>query len=213
MYRTVTNLTVPSRRLDDHESETEVAGSGSAGTSTGTSTTSEENRVEEDGSVEGISEAENAELSCRPGKKKSKTRAQIEREELADRIINFANKEDHPVDLELAALSARIKRKLPNSDDQDDLLDEIKDLARSFFNRKRRASEMSNVQTPTTSTVPAPPLVQQIPPPPLQRFPGGEQCAQQQQQHGAGDVLIQNEFNPGVNYLTDAASGATYMAI
>ena len=199
--------------MEEYENETDLesTSSGGAGTSTGAS---EENRTEEGSSVEGISEAENAELSSRPGKKKSKTRAQIEREELADRIINFANKEDHPVDLELAALSSRIKRKLPNSDDQDDILDEIKDLARSFFNRKRRASEMSvsTVPTPTTSTVPAPPLIPQVPPPPLQRFPAGEQCIQQQQ-HGAGDVLIQNEFNPAVNYVTDHASGATYMAI
>ena len=63
------------------------------------------------------------------GKKKTKSRAQIEREELADKIINFANKEDHPVDLELAALSSKIKRKLPDPDYQD----EIKDLAQSYF--------------------------------------------------------------------------------
>ena len=63
------------------------------------------------------------------GKKKSKTRAQIEREELADKIINFTNKEDNPINLELAALSSKIKCKLPDPDDQDDLLDEIKDLA------------------------------------------------------------------------------------
>ena len=41
-------------------------------------------------------------------------------------IINFAEKEDHPVDLELAA---KIKSKLPDLDDQDELMDEIKDCA------------------------------------------------------------------------------------
>ena len=42
--------------------------------------------------------------------RKSKSWAQVEREELADKIINFASKEDHPVDLELAALCSKIKR-------------------------------------------------------------------------------------------------------
>ena len=78
--------------------------------------------------------------------KKSKSRAQVERE-LADKIINFASKEDHPVDLELAALCSKIKRKLPDPDDQDDLLDEIKDVARAFFQRKKcAANNISTVQ-------------------------------------------------------------------
>ena len=55
-----------------------------------------------------------------------KSRAQVECEELADRIINFAEKEDHPVDLELAVLGAKIKHKLPNLNNQDELMDEIK---------------------------------------------------------------------------------------
>ena len=90
-----------------------------------------------------VSQMANRNLSCvillgglsvnlnhlKTGKKKTKSRAQIEREELADKIINFANKEDHPVDLELAALSSKIKRKLPDPDYQD----EIKDLAQSYF--------------------------------------------------------------------------------
>ena len=65
----------------------------------------------------------------RAGTKKMKSRAQVECEELADRIINFAEKEDHPVDLELAVLGAKIKHKLPNLNNQDELMDEIKDCA------------------------------------------------------------------------------------
>ena len=140
-YRTVTNLPAPSRTLEDYDADTEVTPS----TSSSTSEENRENRVKED-VTEGDTETTPAETS-KTGKKKSKTRAQIEREELADKIINFANKEDNPVDLELAALSSKIKCKLPDPDDQDDLLDEIKDLARSYFQRKRR-----NITTPPTTT-------------------------------------------------------------
>ena len=48
----------------------------------------------------------------------------------------------------------------------------------------------------------------QMPPPSLQRFMG-----QVQQQDSGGDVLIQqNEYNPTVEYVHDAATGATFMA-
>ena len=107
--------------------------------------------------------------------------------------------------MELAALSSKIKQKLPDPDDQDDLLDEIEDLARSYFQRKCR-----NITTPptTTSTVmPTTVITTQMPPPPLQRL------GQMQQQEGGGDVLIQqNEYNPSVEYVRDAATGATFMA-
>ena len=44
-------------------------------------------------------------------------------------------------------------------------------------------------------------IMTQMPPPPLQ------------QQEGGGDVLIQqNEYNPSVEYVRDAATGATFMA-
>ena len=203
-YRTVTNLLAPSQTLEDYDADTEVTPS----TSSSTSEENRENRVEED-VTEGDTETTPVETS-KTGKKKSKTRAQIEREELADKIINFANKEDNPVDLELAALSSKIKRKLPDPDDQDDLLDEIKDLARSYFQRKRR-----NITTPPTTTstmMPTPggatAAVMTQMPPPLQRL------GQIQQQEGGGDVIIQqNEYNPTVEYVRDAATGATFMAL
>ena len=88
--------------------------------------------------------------------KKSKSQAQVEREELADKIINFASKEDHPVDLALAALCSKIKRKLPDPDDQDNLLDEIKDVARAFFQRKKRAANSNSTVQPVRQTPPPP---------------------------------------------------------
>ena len=197
----MTNLPAPSWTVEEYDGDTEVTPS----TSSSTSEENRENRVEEE-----VTDTETTPTgNSKTGKKKTKSKAQIEREELADKIINFANKEDHPVDLELAALSSKIKRKLPDPDDQDDLLDEIKDLARSYFQKKRR-----NITTPPTTNgtvMPTPggattAIMTQMPPPPLQRL------GQMQQQDGGGDVLIQqNEYNPTVEYVHDAATGATFM--
>ena len=55
--------------------------------------------------------------------------------ELNEHILQMAEKEEDQVDLELAAIGTRIKRKL-SPDEIDDLLDEIKDLTRAFINRK-----------------------------------------------------------------------------
>ena len=93
LYRTVTNLPAPSRTVEEYDGDTEVKPNTS--TSSSTSEENRENRVEED-----VIDTETTSMdNSKTGKKKSKTRAQIEREELADKIINFANKEDHPVDL------------------------------------------------------------------------------------------------------------------
>ena len=102
LYRTVTNLPARSWTVEEYDGDTEVT----ASTSSSTSEENCENRVEEEVTDTETTPMEN---SNKTGKKKSKTRAQIEREELADKIINFANKEDHPVDLELSALSNKIK--------------------------------------------------------------------------------------------------------
>ena len=117
---------------------------------------------------------------------------------MADKIINFESKEDHPVDLELAALCSKIKRKLPDPDDQDDLLDEIKDVAPAFFQRKKHAANNISTVQPVRQTPPPPP-------PPLQMFP-----QQQQQEQESGDMTSQYST---MNYLTDGSSGATYMAL
>ena len=164
-----------------------------------TASTSSEDREE---TLQSDTDTMTENTSCRPGKtgKKTKTRSQLEREELTEKIINLANKEDHPVDLELAALSSKIKRKLPDPDDQDDLLDKIKDVARAFFQRKR--SKNSTVpSTATTTTAAACTVTQQVapPPPPLQMYPQ--------------ENIAQQYNNNNVSYLTDGTSGATYMAL
>ena len=115
LYRTVMNLPAPSWTVEEYDADTEVM----ASTSSSTSEENRENRVEEE--VTGGDTETNPMGNSKTGKKKTKSRVQIEREELADKIINFTNKEDHPVDLELAALSSKIKRKLPDPDDQDDI--------------------------------------------------------------------------------------------
>ena len=153
----MTNLGPPSRWLEDNnnteQAVNEVAVAGS----------SEESR---DDMPQSDNDTVSETTSSHPPKtgKKSKSWAQVEREELADKIINFASKEDHPVDLELAALCSKIKRKLPDPDDQDDLLDEIKDVARAFFQRKKCAANNISTVQPVRQT-PPPPL------PPLQMFP------------------------------------------
>ena len=186
------NLGPPSQWLEDNnnteQAVNEVAVAGS----------SEESR---DDMPQSDNDTVSETTSSHPPKtgKKSKSRAQVEREELADKIKNFASKEDHPVDLELAALCSKIKRKLPDPDDQDDLLDEIKDVARAFFQRKKRAANNISTVQPVRQTPPPPP------PPPLQMFP-----QQQQQEQGSGDMTSQYST---VNYLTDGSSSTTYMAL
>ena len=190
----MTNLGPPSRCLEDSNNTEQVVNE------VAVAGISEENRDE-------IAQSDNDTVfettSSHPPKtgKKSKSRAQVEREELAEKIINFASKEDHPVDLELAALCSQIKRKLPDPDDQDDLLDEIKDVARAFFQRKKHASNNVSTVQPVRQT-PSPP------PPPLQIFP--QQQQQQQQEQGSGDMTSQYST---VNYLTDGTTGATYMTL
>ena len=191
-YSTVMNLGPPSQWLEDNnnteQAVNEVAVAGS-------SEESRDDMPQSDNDTVSETTSSNPPMTG----KKSKSRAQVEREELADKIINFASKEDHPVDLELAALCSKIKRKLPDPDDQDDLLDEIKDVARAFFQRKKLAANSNSTVQPVRQTPPPPP-------PPLQMFPQ----QQQQQEQGSGDMTSQ--YNT-VNYLTDGSSGATYMAL
>ena len=107
----VSNLPAASRRVEEYDADTEVT----ARTSSSTSKENCKNRIKEE-VTEGYPETTPVENS-KTGKKKTKSRVQIEWEKLADKIINFARKEDHPVDLELAALSTTIKHKLPDPDD------------------------------------------------------------------------------------------------
>ena len=83
-------------------------------------------------------------------------------------------------------------------------MDEIKDCAREFFQRKRRATvaPVNENTAPPNAVQPAVP--QQVQPaPPLHCY--GQQAEQQQQQ---ANMM----YNP-VEYVTDAITGATLMAL
>ena len=135
--------------------------------------------------------------------------------ELNERILQMAEREEDQVDLELAAIGARIKRKL-SPDEIDDLLDEIKDLTRSFINRKQRREEIAAVSIwPTTST--APTAVTVAPPPPLQRQPI-IQTQNQAKELGDQSILFDMTGMPpmeqyDMQYVTDPGSQTTYMKL
>ena len=114
--------------------------------------------------------------------------------ELSERILNLAEKEDDQVDLELAAIGARIKRKL-NSNEIDDILDEIKEVMKAFFDRKRRQQEIAAVSVQQAAPCVPPNAVITVPPPPLVRQPQKQvQQVQQNDEQGGGgggpDVLF-----------------------
>ena len=130
-------------------------------------------------------------------------------------ILQMAEREEDQVDLELATIGARIKHKL-SPDEKDDLLDEIKDLTRSFINRKQRREEIAAVSVqPTTST--APTVVTLAPPPPLQRQPI-IQTQNQAKELGDQSILFDMTGMPpmeqyNMQYITDLGSQTTYMKL
>ena len=135
--------------------------------------------------------------------------------ELNEHILQMAEREEDQVDLELAAIGARIKHKL-SPDEINDLLDKIKDLTRSFITRKRRREEIAAVSVqPTTST--APTAVTVAPPPPLQRQPI-IQTQNQAKELGDQSILFDMTGMPpmehyDMQYLTDPWSQTTYMKL
>ena len=144
-----------------------------------------------------------------PKKRKSLSKKQQYNAELTECILNLAEKEDHQVDLELAAIGARIKRKL-NSEETDDILDEIKEVTKSFFNRKRQRQASVSVQPAVCTAQPV-----MAPPPPLMRQP---QTQMQQEEQGGPDVLFDLSGMPplqgyDVQYMRDASNNNTYMKL
>ena len=135
--------------------------------------------------------------------------------ELNECILQMAEREEDQVDLELAAIGARIKCKL-SPDEIDDLLDKIKDLTRSFINRKCRREEIVAVSVqPTTST--APTAVTVAPPPQLQRQPM-IQTQNQAKELGDQSILFDMTGMPpmeqyDMQYITDPGSQTTYMKL
>ena len=144
-----------------------------------------------------------------PKKKKTTKKLQFQ-EELSERILHLAEKEDDQVDLELSAIGQRMKHKL-NNDEIDDLLDEIKDCTRKFFDNKRRRAEIVTV-TVQPQMLTAPNEVVSVPPPPLQRHP---HISTDNGPEGPGDMLIECAIQPSYNnmeYVTDPG-GQTYMKL
>ena len=148
-------------------------------------------------------------------KRKRVSRKEQYNAELNECILQMAEREEDQVDLELAAIGARMKRKL-SPDEIDDLLDEIKDLTRSFINRKRRREEIAAVSVqPTTSA--APTAVTVAPPPPLQRQPM-IQTQNQAKELGDQSILFDMTGMPpmeqyDMQYVTDPGSQTTYMKL
>ena len=70
----------------------------------------------------------------------------------------MAQQEDHPVELALAAISKQMQRSL-NEEEQDELLDELRSVASTFFREKRRRErrQVSSAQPSTSTSNPTPP--------------------------------------------------------
>ena len=103
-----------------------------------------------------------------------------------------------------------MKRKL-NEDEIDELLDELNNVARQFFARKRRRMEIVPVTVEDgASTSVAQDLVSR-PPPPLQRQP---QIMVQEEVVESGDILFEMsgpmpQYN--LQYVSDPGNNKTYM--
>ena len=146
--------------------------------------------------------------------KKISKKQQVQND-LTEKILQLANKEEDQVDLELAAIGSKMKRKL-TEDEIDELLDEINTVTRAFFARKRRRTEVASVSVQdSASTSTAARNVVSIPPPPLQRQP---QIVQQEEVVESGDMLFDmSGMQPmpqyNVQYVSDPNSNNTYMKL
>ena len=123
-------------------------------------------------------------------------------------ILQMAEREEDQVDLELAAIRARIKRKLS----PDNLLD---DLTRAFIIKKQRREEIAAVSVqPTTSTAPT---AVTVAPSPLQRQPI-IQTQNQAKELGDQSILfdmtgMQPMEQYDMQYVTDPGSQTTYIKL
>ena len=146
--------------------------------------------------------------------KKISKKQQVQND-LTEKILQLANKEEDQVDLELAAIGSKMKRKL-TEDEIDELLDEINTVTRAFFARKRRRTEVASVSVQdSASTSTAARNVVSIPPPPLQRQP---QIVQEEEVVESGDILFDmSGMQPmpqyNVQYVSDPNSNNTYMKL
>ena len=184
--------------------------------------------VEEEVKHQDRQEPSSSTTSTAPKACKKQSKRQQYNAELSECILNLAKKEDDQVDLELAAIGARIKRKL-NNNKINDILDEIRAVTKSFFDRKRWCQEIAAVSVQQPACVP-PNAVVAVPPPLLMRQPQNQvqqgqqiQQVQQDDQHSAGGggpkVLFDiNGMAPMQGYdnlqlVTDPENNSTYMKL
>ena len=159
-----------------------------------------------------------AEESADSPKRKRKTKSQIDREEQFNKLLKVAQQEDHPVELALAAISKQMQRSL-NEEEQDELLDELRSVASTFFREKRRRErrQVSSAQPSTSTsnpTPPPPPLLQANERPAQIQVPV-QQAPLQQSTGEIGEMLFDVSSLPpmqGYNVeLVRDSEGGTYM--
>ena len=177
--------------------------------------------------VQDRQEAPTSTSSTAPKERQRKiSKKQQYQNDLTDKILQLAQKEEDQIDLELGAIAARMKRKL-NEQEIDELLDEINNVTRAFFLRKRRRTEIASVSLAEGPSTSAADGVVSLPPPLLQRQPQVQQVQHVQHVHQppplqrqgqmeeelveSGDVLFGSEYN--MQYVTDPTNNNTYMAL
>ena len=147
--------------------------------------------------------------STAPKAKKISQKQQAQND-LTEKISQLAKKEEDQVDLELAAIGAKIKRKL-NEEETDEILDEINNVVRQYFARKRRKMDIALVTVQDSESTAAPQDLVTKPPPPLQRQP---QIGVQEQIVEEGDILFEMSGplpNYNLQYVSDPSNNKTYM--
>ena len=77
--------------------------------------------------------------------KKRKTKSEAACEEQFNKLLKIAQQEDHPVELVLLGIAKQIIKTL-DSDEQDELLDEIQGVSSRFFRQKRQHLRVQRTQ-------------------------------------------------------------------
>ena len=172
-------------------------------------------RPEENTDADGSNDAEVGEEDT---PRKRKTKSQQEKDEQFNKLLKIAQTDDHPVELALAAISKQMQRSL-NEEEQDELLDELRAVASSYFREKRKSKRSA-----ASAAISHPPVPLQTPPPPPLRH-ASEMVAQPQPQQavqnihqtdvGHGDILFEmGDLAPMQQYnmeIVRDSTGGTYM--
>ena len=172
-------------------------------------------RPEENTGADGSNDAEVGEEDT---PRKRKTKSQQEKDEQFNKLLKIAQTDDHPVELALASISKQMQRSL-NEDEQDELLDELRAVASSYFREKRKSK-----RTSASAAITHPPAPLQTPPPPPLRHasemvpqPQAQQAVQNihQTDVGRGDILFEmGDLAPMQQYnmeIVHDSTGGAYM--